>query len=81
VNPEDRLALLRGKLAGKQLPRRSPRRAWYGDGAGLPCDGCDDIITRAEIQVEVVFSGIVPLRLHAGCFVCWRATIEGPNEL
>jgi hypothetical protein len=75
---EKRCAAVQAKLARRELPRLHFERVWYADGNGLPCHGCEDMIMPAETQVRVVaFANTLTLRLHAGCFVCWRDEVKG----
>ena len=78
MTPLDRrLSIVRAKLERRDLPRVHFERVWYADGTGRPCDGCEDMITPAETQVRVVaFASTATLRLHTGCFVCWRDAVN-----
>jgi hypothetical protein len=65
-------AVIRAKLADGRLPIDRPSQTWAGLGSDHACDGCDEPITKAEIEYEAKF--VVPagvFRFHRKCFDVW----------
>lgn len=54
------------------LPPDSPAKSWAGKGTGLPCEGCDRIITPDQIEYELDLPDSRKLRLHADCVGVWH---------
>ena len=85
VNPlpsptDRRIEIVRAQLDSGQLPLARLRQAWYGDGTGVPCDGCGDVIEATDIQVQAICAGTITLRLHSPCFKCWRDAVEQASD-
>jgi len=65
-------ALIADKLTRGVLPSAWPLRTWGCNGTGRACQGCDLVITEAEIQHEVELLGGVTLLFHAACANAWN---------
>jgi hypothetical protein len=82
---------IRAKIAAGRLPHPPdpPERVWAGRGDGRICDGCDQPITRTQIEYEVdppggqtirtrieyEFDppGSQTIRFHGPCLMAWYA--------
>jgi hypothetical protein len=78
--PEPAHLILAKVLIG-QLPRRATTRCWVGPGHDLPCDGCDQTITSADVQHEVDAIGLGTLRFHARCMQLWEEASATPRDI
>ncbi|HET7340135.1 MAG TPA: hypothetical protein VFL90_01640 [Methylomirabilota bacterium] len=68
-------ALIRAKVVDGTLPvpAAPPGKLWVGNGSGLPCDGCGQPITVAQIEYEPDLPGHSPaLRFHQKCLELWQ---------
>jgi hypothetical protein len=48
---------------------------WGGNGAGLPCAACGDLIPTGGLEIEVQFmtpNGFTARRFHTLCFAVWE---------
>jgi hypothetical protein len=60
------------KLRKGTLPADDPVKGWCSNGSGLPCAGCDDVISSGDAEHEVVMSDGRSLRFHVKCAGVWR---------
>lgn len=60
------------KLWQGTLPADDPARLWGGPGSGLPCDGCDAVISSSEPEHEVEMPDGRTRRFHVACCGLWR---------
>jgi hypothetical protein len=65
--------LIREKLDDGRLPPDCDPRVWGGPGNGETCDGCGEIVTRAEMVVDVSAADGCDVQLHVACFQLWEA--------
>ena len=65
--------MIKEKLADGRLPHDSIPRVWGGPGAGETCDGCGEIVTRAQLIMEGIAlnEGRNPVQFHVQCFQAW----------
>jgi hypothetical protein len=68
---------IREKLLLGQLPNIFPpigvtTRMWIGPGSGLPCAGCGEIISPAQLESEFDLSSGMTVRLHNDCQRIWE---------
>jgi hypothetical protein len=64
--------MIQEKLADGRLPHDHIPRVWGGPGDGETCDGCDEIVTKAQMIMEGLSgkdSGGV--QFHVACFYVW----------
>jgi hypothetical protein len=61
------------KLSDGLLPSRAPTKSCGEHGSGHPCDGCGAPIVSTEVEHEIEFDHLPPLRLHAMCEAIWQA--------
>jgi|RhiMetdeSRZDD1v2_1073273.scaffolds.fasta_scaffold03189_12 hypothetical protein len=54
------------------LPSEVPRTYFVGKGTYRPCDACDEIITREQIEYELDIQNRT-LRFHDPCLAAWHA--------
>jgi hypothetical protein len=73
--------LILAKVLIGQLPRRTATRTWVGVGSRLPCDGCDEPITAADLQHEVDAIGLGTLRFHKRCMQLWEEASATPRDI
>ena len=64
------------KLWQGTLPSDDPTKFLGGKGSGLPCDGCDTVISSSEPEHEVEMPDGRTLRLHVACSGLWRVLKE-----
>ena len=69
-------SVVRAKLTAGALPRMEVQRSWAGPGSGLPCSGCDQVITRQEVEHEIEVNRGSTLRFHRACFLAWQQEAE-----
>ena len=62
---------IRAKLADGFLPNAGIPRLWGGPGTGQPCDACEKVITKAELEFEGPGPKGDVVRFHIGCFGIW----------
>ena len=60
------------KTDNAQLPRWREGSIYAGQGTGLVCAGCDDRITRDEIEYEIAPIDTFALRFHMTCYNVWK---------
>jgi hypothetical protein len=60
------------KLWQGTLPADDPAKLWGGPGSGLPCDGCDAVISSSEPEHEVETPDGRTRRFHVACCGLWR---------
>ena len=63
--------LIQEKLADGRLAI-TPISRVTRPGTGQPCDGCDEIITHAQMAVECAESANQSVRFHVECFDIWN---------
>ncbi len=52
-----------------------------GYGSGATCEGCEQAITRDQVQYEVADpSDGIPIKLHLGCHVLWQMECNAPRS-
>ena len=76
-NEREVRALARNALRTARLPRGDPDRTWSGNGVGMPCAVCGEVITGDQVEYEVQFRhGAAPrmdrFHLHLRCFAAWE---------
>jgi hypothetical protein len=59
------------KLWQGSLPADDPVKGWGSNGSGLPCDGCDDVISSSDAEHEVEIRDGRALRFHVKCAGLW----------
>lgn len=64
---------VRDKLERGALPREKCLVTWFGRGAGLPCEACDEPVTSRQIECECEHPRGHTIRMHQGCFSVWEA--------
>jgi hypothetical protein len=64
------------KLWQGTLPADDPAKLWGGPGSGLPCDGCDAVISSSEPEHEVETPDGRTRRFHVACCGLWRVLKE-----
>jgi hypothetical protein len=60
------------KLWQGTLSADDPAKLWGGPGSGLPCNGCDAVISSSEPEQEVEMPDGRILRFHVACGGLWR---------
>jgi len=70
-----RATRLADKLTRDLLPTAKPIRTWAGFGNGQVCDGCDDPISRSDLEHEIDFEGGRTVRFHVACAVLWQRMV------
>jgi hypothetical protein len=57
-----------------RLPLLLPDKISAGYGSGSKCNGCDQPVTRTQVEydIEDPGSGTAHLILHLGCYVLWQ---------
>jgi hypothetical protein len=68
--------LIQEKLADGLLPHNHIPRVWGGLGAGEMCDGCDEVITTAQLMMEGSGEDHWAIRVHVECFYLWDSVRE-----
>jgi len=64
-----RLQRIQGRIRDGGLPRQQVSAAAYLAGTGRECAGCDEVIDRGQIEVEVAADGTgQALSMHLECF-------------
>jgi hypothetical protein len=72
------LRMIQGKLVDGRLPQDPLPRVCGGPGQGETCDGCGEIVTRAELAMENA-DGEHPIHFHVSCFYIWDAERRALN--
>ena len=74
--------LIRLKLADGRLPQNSIPRVWGGPSAGETCDGCDEVIGKAQFVMEGVSADLTKraLQFHVECLFLWDAERDVPGR-
>jgi hypothetical protein len=66
-------AKIRDRLAAGRLPRKPPQKIWGGRGTRRQCAACDEIISDAEVEIEVELDVAAGhLFFHPRCRVLWE---------
>jgi hypothetical protein len=77
----DIAARIGAKVAAGLLPLATEPRSKIGKGSGGSCAGCDESITRADVEYEVNIGSRRTLRFHADCLSAWRdGRYDPPTE-
>jgi hypothetical protein len=63
--------LIQEKLADGRLPNNHIPRIWGGPGNGEICDGCDEIVTKAQMIMEGLSGKDSGVQFHVACFYVW----------
>ena len=63
--------MIQEKLADGRLPNNHIPRIWGGPGNGEICDGCDEIVTKAQMIMEGLSSKDSGVQFHVACFYVW----------
>src|SRR5262245_14113553 len=58
---------IRTKLDSGLLPTQDPEKTYGRFGTGHSCHGCDEPISRAQVEYEKVFADGSAFRFHMGC--------------
>src|SRR5262245_52106818 len=69
--PFEIIAVVRSKIPSGALPSNGGQKVRAGLGSGRTCDGCDQPITREQVEHEVDVPGRA-LRFHQPCLEAWR---------
>ena len=79
---EERLTrlLIRAKLADGRLPHDSIPRVWGGPGNGETCDGCEEIVVKAQMIIEGVGESGFGVQFHVRCFHLWDSERNVPGH-
>ena len=81
VAKEEERTNVRQLLDLARLPRKEPKTLWGGQGEGLPCALCGQLIESSQPQLDVEFEDGQPaLRLHVGCYDRWRLNLIEPHS-
>lgn len=73
--PDGITSAVRAKVMAGALPRTEATKVWAGLGKGLPCSGCGQVITGAEVENEVDLNGAPALRFHRNCLSIWQREV------
>jgi hypothetical protein len=75
MTPDALHLLIRQKLADGRLPHNHIPRVWGGPGAGETCDGCGEIVQKAQLIMEgiALSVGREAVQFHVMCFNVWDA--------
>lgn len=68
----DIAARIGAKIAAGLLPLATEPRQRIGKGSGSSCAGCDESITRADVEYEVSIGSRRMLRFHSDCLMAWK---------
>jgi hypothetical protein len=63
---------VRDRLDRGLLPRVQPRMMWAANGTGRVCDGCGEVITPADFEIEIDIDVDRAYRFHNACLRVWR---------
>ena len=63
---------VRDRLARGLLPRSEPRMLWAANGAGRVGDGCGEVITPGDGEIEIEIDVDRTFRFHGTCMKVWR---------
>ena len=72
------LRMIQEKLVDGRLPQDPLPRVCGGPGQGETCDGCGEIVTRAELALENA-DAEHPIHFHVPCFYIWDAQRRALN--
>ena len=72
--------LIREKLADGRLPHDHIPRMWGGHGDGETCDGCGEIVAKAQMVMEGVDARGGGVQFHVECFYLWDAERQPPGH-
>jgi len=72
--------LIQDKLADGRLPHDHIPRPWRGPGDGETCDGCGEIVTKAQMIIEGVDTRGCGLQFHIACFSLWEVERQLPRH-
>jgi hypothetical protein len=76
VTKEEERSNVRRLLDLDRLPRKEPKSLWGGQGEGLPCALCGELIEPAQPQLDLEFEeGQPSLRMHVACYDRWRLAV------
>lgn len=76
VSPIGLRRRIREMIASGQLPPLVDRRSWIGQGHGVPCLLCEQLITAAHWEHEVEILPLGEIRTHGVCFRIWAEESE-----
>jgi hypothetical protein len=68
-------ARIRTMLATNQIACDEPERLWAGNGSGVTCAACLELIPPTEIEYEAQFAGRT-LHFHLRCHRLWLEECE-----
>jgi hypothetical protein len=77
--PSLRLLILE-KLADGRLPRTPVPRVWSGSGNGETCDGCGELVTKAQMAMEGLDAKGRRVQFHVACFHLWDGERQVPRH-
>ena len=82
LEPISLRALIRQKLSDGRLPQNSMPRVWGGPSNGETCDGCDEVIGKAQFVIEGVSTDLTKraLQFHVSCFHLWDSERVVPGR-
>jgi len=70
--PFEIIDTVRRKISNGVLPNNGSQKVWAALGSGRTCDGCDEPISREQVEHEVELLGHRTLRFHQPCLEAWR---------
>ena len=77
--PSLRLLILE-KLADGRLPRTPVPRVWSGSGNGEACDGCGELVTKAQMVMEGLDAKGRRVQFHVACSHLWDVERQVPRH-
>jgi hypothetical protein len=78
--PNGITSAVRAKLMAGALPRLDVQKVWAGLGKDAPCSGCDQRITRSEVEHEVYIGDGSSLRFHRTCLSVWQREVARDGD-
>ena len=72
--------LIQGKLADGRLPHDPIPHPRRGPGDGETCDGCGEIVTKAQMIMGGLDTRGCGLQFHVACFSLWDVERQVPGH-
>ena len=66
---------IRDLVTAGDLPCDDCVVAWYGDGRGRRCAGCDQRILGSDAEIECDVPGGGTISFHLACYTLWQETL------
>ncbi len=68
---------IREKIRDGILPAQPPRKLWAGRGTGRKCAGCEQLIRKHEVEIEVEDrEARLLFFFHRGCQAVWDEEVK-----